>query len=474
VTVRILGELDERQVRLGYANCVVLSAGRHLDTRTSLRKRFDGLVFSKVYEGTPEWNEFLAQIDEEGLKTLERQEQQRSRDRGGSKSKRDPVAILRRDPERGGRFRYKSHLWILQRCMPSHLGPLAPDRSEVFLEHTKHLGLLAETYSLTEIGHVLKQLLLQGEPHLLDGRAIPNPLYIGRRIALRALYLWALLENDILTPFLLREFLARRQNTPELLGAAAKALLEAFDQNARIDSGLEMKQLRDYHARVSKGTVKAEKAPVTQPARPKRPAESSISEFLARRAKSEPGFKVHRHHTRPRLEHYVDIGLLGRRSESYAADTVYEPVPETSRAVQAFAPLLENPKSTRRFLDTRFFGSAARVFGVDTVQDCTVWQALTYFAKAFALVGREIGFTPARTVSFAACLLALEDGRLAEISTMYEAVREGAKSALGEHLVFSGGSRFDGEFLIRVKPEADAVLRGHLESEHGVEGRKSQ
>ncbi len=85
-----------------------------------------------------------------------------------------------------------------------------------------------------------------------------------------------------------------------------------------------------------------------------------------------------------------------------------------------------------------------------------------YFAKAFELTGREIGFTPGRTVSFTACLLALEDGRLAEIEGMFDAVREGAKTKLGEHLIFSGGSRFDREFLIRVKPEAMPVLQERL------------
>lgn len=85
-----------------------------------------------------------------------------------------------------------------------------------------------------------------------------------------------------------------------------------------------------------------------------------------------------------------------------------------------------------------------------------------YFARAFELTGREIGFTPGRTVSFAACLLALEDGRLAEIDTMFEAVRAGARTNVGEHLVFSGGSRLDGEFLVRVKPEAAQLLRARV------------
>src|ERR1700735_382969 len=173
--MRLLEELDERQVRLGYVNCVVLVAGRHLDTRTALRRRFDDLVFRRVYEGTPEGREFLEEIDEAGRNALEKQDQQRERESGGSKKARTPLAVLMRNEPRG-RFRHVSHLWLLQRCMPSHLGPLAPERSEVFLEHTKHLGLLAETYALTETGDVLKHLLLDCEPTIADGRATPNPL----------------------------------------------------------------------------------------------------------------------------------------------------------------------------------------------------------------------------------------------------------------------------------------------------------
>lgn len=470
--MRILEELDERQVRLGYVNCVVLIAGRHLDTRTSLRRRFDDFVFRKVYEDAAEWTEFLSQIDEEGLRALEKQEQQRQRDRGGSKAVRDFAAILRRDTHKG-RFRYRSHLWILQRCMPSHLGPLAPDRSEVFLEHTKHLGLLAETYTLTENGHVLKQLLFQRDPNLLEGHAIPNPLYIRRRLAVQALYTWAILESDMVTPFLLREFLERRQNDPELLAAATEKLLEAFSRGARVDSALEVRKLRDYHDRVSRGARPNPADLAALHRRPRRPAGSGIASFLDKGATTQPGFKIHRHHSRPRLEHYVDIGLLGRRPDAHSADTVYEPVPETHRAVQVLAPLIENPKAIRHFLDGQFFRSAAHIFGVTGARSCTQWELLTYFAKAFDLVGREIGFTPGRTVSLTGCLLALEDGRLAEIDTMFDAVRAGVKTELGEHLIFSGGSRLDGEFLIRVKPEAAAILRQRLQQTSNAAGEQS-
>jgi hypothetical protein len=431
-------------------------AGRQLDTRTALRRRFDNYVFRKVHEDGPEYRDFLAYIDEDGKHALDRQDRQRQRARGGSKGARDPIAVLRGEHS-NGRFRYVSHLWLLQRTLPSHLGPLAPERSGVFLEHAKHLGLIAGTYALTEIGYVLKQLLLEHHPTLSEGRATPNPLHIGPHIAVRSLYLWALLENDALTPFLVREFVEQHQNGPALLIGAVDRLIQSFAKGARVDSAMEMKELRSYHERIARG-VRAAKLQVGVP-RKKRLADGGLRAFIERGATMQPGMKIHRHHVRPRLEHYVDIGLLGRRNLAHTADTVYEPSVQTNRAVEAWGPILDDPKTIRRFLDGQFFARAADIFGLANARACNHLESLIYFAKAFELVGRAIGFTPARTVSFAACLLALEDARIAEIDSMFDAVYATAKTDLGEYFIFSGGSRFDREFLIRVRPEIVPILQ---------------
>jgi len=454
--MRLLRELDERQVRLGYVNCVVLMAGRQLDTRTALRRKFDNYVFRKVYEDTPEYQDFLAFIDEDGRRALDKQDQQRQRRHGGSKALRDRVAVLRPERRRGD-FRYVSHLWLLQRNLPSHLGPLAPERSEVFLEHAKHLGLIAETYALTELGYVLKQLLLRDHPALVDGGPTPNPLQVSRRKAVKALYIWSLLESDALTPFVLREFIKRPQMDSELLMGAAEALIHGFTEGARVDSAMELKTLRAYYERVARG-AKAAKIQNSTPRR-KRSSDRGLLAFIERGAAMTPGLKIHRHHLRPRLEHYVDLELLGRRNDAHTADTVYEPIPETHRAVEAWRPLLDDPKTIRRFLDGHFFSATARIFGMQSGSLCSDLECLVYFARAYELVARTIGFTPGRTVALAACLLALEDGRRAEIDSVFDAVYAGAKSDLRDHLIFSGGSRSDREFLIRVRPELVAVLR---------------
>jgi len=84
---------------------------------------------------------------------------------------------------------------------------------------------------------------------------------------------------------------------------------------------------------------------------------------------------------------------------------------------------------------------------------------LIYFAKAFELVGRAIGFTPGRTVAFAGCLLARESGRIAEIDSRFDAVYAAAKTDLVEYFIFSGGNRFNREFLVRVRPEIVPILQ---------------
>ena len=354
---------------------------------------------------------FLREIDEEGLQTLTRQDQQREKHRKGGNANRDMMAALRREPAAGS-FRFASQLWILQRCMPSHLGPLAPERSEVFLEHAKHLGLLAETYALTETGHILNELLPAESVALIDGRATPNPLFVGARLAVRGLYTWALLESDALLPFLVREFVSRKQNDPNLLASAVDALIARFERGARIDSARELKSLRSYRERVSKGASNVSRA---KPVRG-----NGLRAFMDRAAAVQPGFKIHRHHVRPRLEHLVDLGLLQRRADAHGAGTVYIADDATRRAVAEWADLLEDPGRP----------------GVPRVRE-----------------------HPGRTVALAACLLALEDGRVCEIEKMFSFVFDSAGTPLGQHFVFSGGSRFDGEFLIRVKPELMTALQ---------------
>jgi len=90
---------------------------------------------------------------------------------------------------------------------------------------------------------------------------------------------------------------------------------------------------------------------------------------------------------------------------------------------------------------------------------------LLYFARGFPWLQREIGFTPGRTVALAGCLLALADGWLVEVADMFALLRRVASGRWRAYLEYSGGSRLDQEFLIKVKPTLTAALEAELRTD---------
>jgi hypothetical protein len=87
---------------------------------------------------------------------------------------------------------------------------------------------------------------------------------------------------------------------------------------------------------------------------------------------------------------------------------------------------------------------------------------MLWFAQAFKEIGREFGFTPGRTLALKACLMAWERGYTMEVGDVFDAVYRAAKQPIHEYLHFSGGSRFDREFLIRVDDEAITYLEQQI------------
>ena len=88
---------------------------------------------------------------------------------------------------------------------------------------------------------------------------------------------------------------------------------------------------------------------------------------------------------------------------------------------------------------------------------------MLWFGRAFEDIGREFGFTPGRTLALKACLLAWENKRTMEVGDVFDAVYRFARqgSPLDQYLHFSGGSRFDREFLIRIDPGlVEHLIRG--------------
>ena len=121
-------------------------------------------------------------------------------------------------------------------------------------------------------------------------------------------------------------------------------------------------------------------------------------------------------------------------------------------AAQSLGPLREHPEDQQDLLDRSFFRWAAEIFGL-TARLCTDdRRRLLYFAQGFHYLQREIGFTPGRTIALAGCLLAWEDGWIIEIAEMFNLLQRMAAGPWRPYLEYSGGSRLDQEFLIKIKP----------------------
>ena len=90
-------------------------------------------------------------------------------------------------------------------------------------------------------------------------------------------------------------------------------------------------------------------------------------------------------------------------------------------------------------------------------------RRLLYFARGFEFLQREIGFTPGRTIALAGCLLAWEEGWLVEVAEMFDLLQRMAAGPWRPYLEYSGGSRLDQEFLIKIKPGLVPILEKELQ-----------
>jgi hypothetical protein len=397
----LLDQLDQRQLRLGTYSAVAHVAGRHIDTRAALLHRFQKFFLSKVRLNDNVAKTFRNYIDLSEWTTVER------------KAK-----------ERRGNWVYVAELWLADRRMPSHVGPIDGDekRAAVFLDLSRQLGLLNKTFALTEVGAVLRSIL----PEFKGGEPEPNPLLVSERMKEQALYTYILLRADILTPFLL-ERLAEMGTVSA--GAAGSALLQASGklldrarQNSGLSQAMGIRHIWEYHKRLKEHE------------------------------------KAREHNVRPRLEFFVDLGLLTR---SGAKDDGSYRITDAGRsAASQWAGIVEEPHTVDRFLERGFFTAFARMRGIDRKNGRTPRQCLLAFARAFPSVARPIGYTPGRSVALAACLSSLLDGEVVEIDELIQCVRDAAHTAEGKWLQFSGGSRFDRELLIRIDPGLTSALTG--------------
>lgn len=110
------------------------------------------------------------------------------------------------------------------------------------------------------------------------------------------------------------------------------------------------------------------------------------------------------------------------------------------------------------FLDQHFFASLLSAERAAMDHHPTAHQTLLWLVRAYEVLRRPLGFSPGRPVALLACLLAAEENKCLEVSDAYKSIYAAAQSKWSPFLHFSGGSRFDQEFLIRIDPGLSSRL----------------
>jgi hypothetical protein len=415
----VLRSLDPHNQRIGYLNSVILCATRDIDSPNSLAARFYEKMFEKIYTEDPRWSEMMAGVPDADRSRLTQE--------ASENSNRDPVSAILRSRSSGA-WLYRHDFLRHQRAVYSKLGPLPDEEDKIArpVELAKWLQLLLPTYDLSEDGVVLRHFL---EIQVSKQRPNYNPFIVRSNIEVQFMYLRVLLEADCLLPVLLDEVarcengigLATRGKNGLLRRVVARILHEAGEPT-RPDEILEMQKLVEFNDSILR-------------------SQSTEENYL-----------------RPRMELLVDLGLIDRVSVQKPAGFPWEASDVTRRAAVELEPLASFSISISEYLDTKFFRSMGGVFSHPLKFDAGMGTVLRYFSDAYAQLGREFGFTPARTIALVACIEAWKQGVCLEVGDVMSMVVAASKSQFSEYLHFSGGSRIDNEFLIKVDPKIVAAL----------------
>jgi len=387
--MQVLTSLHQQQVRLGYLNVVSLVASRSPESHGALLRRFQDVVFRRVYVDEPMFQDFTNLVDSRRL---------------ASKLKGERAGLD------------VSELWTMEQVMPSNLNLMTQHHSKWIIDLARDTNIVGPAYELTETGVVLRLLNQDVGECIRSAIPEPNPLWVGRHLALQVFLLMVLLRADAVIPHLVAESAGSESVPADVLLAATQRLIDAAARGATINDALALKEIRRLLVRITDSN------------------------------------SVRRNQTRPRREWLVDLGLLEKSTKGSRGEGYYKVTAAGIRAAKAWQELLNAPWESETLLRTRFFQWTNKIYAMNAVPVSDDEFALAFFVNAFRQVGRPIGFTPGRTVATLACLSALESGRIIELEQMNNTVYAAARGPLRSYLEFSGGSRFDREFLIRVRP----------------------
>jgi hypothetical protein len=164
----------------------------------------------------------------------------------------------------------------------------------------------------------------------------------------------------------------------------------------------------------------------------------------------------------------VDLGLITRTGgdSNDRAGTFPWQLPDATRELAArIEQLAVGPQHTDEFLDREFVKVIAPALGLNLRPARGATEALLWFTRSYEIVRREIGFTPGRTVAQLGSLLAAEHGVALEVREIYDQIYAVPSGPYASHFQFSGGSRFDQEFMIRVSPDLTTRLLDDLRTD---------
>lgn len=448
----ILRSLDPYHARIGYLGALASISTRGLDTAAALTARFQNLLFERIYKDDERFDALMKHVPQtrrsELLKRMLRPEQEDPSAAFMAEKAPPPEAppadwltgantARRAKPARVATdWLYVSEFWLFDSVMPAAVGHLSREKLDRTIDLARWTGVLLPTLELADLGYLLKHFLeLARQPDAKDAPLF-NPLNPAAHECLPPLYFRAILAEEILYPFLLVE------------------LVERFDAGDRLatrgESGLLVRAVKRLLDTIGD---------ITDPE--DAPAVRDVERFYEAIANKD---STQENYLRPRMEILVDLGFLQRRQagEGKRSEFAWEVQEQTRRLADELRPITvakpSIPRELQRYLDRDFFASASRALGhakraVSDDDDRMLW-----FARAFKEIGREFGFTPGRTLALKACLMAWESGYTMEVGDVFDAVYRAARQPIQEYLHFSGGSRFDREFLIRVDDEAITYL----------------
>jgi len=422
----IMRSLDPYHQRVGYLNALVLTCSRGLDMKEAIRARLKDLLFERLDPDDSRLRRALQSLSADRRRMLDRL-------RSTREAEDHPASIL--EPlGKPTEWVYTSELWLHQDCMPSPLGLVPASRIDRVLDLARWTGILTPTVELSETGYILQILLVQERQR---GDSFFNPLIVSTRPAIRLLHLRLLLRAEVIWPTLVRELILRTDEGRPLKTRGEDGLLRAAVDSFLSEHGdvtdpqdlLEMREINEFRA------------------------------VLSAKASTEENY------LRPRLEILVDLELISRdlREPKKRGAFPWLATPRTRKLNEVWAQLDADANSVASYLDTGFFATMTEVYGGDSTPITDSRVILRWFARAFEIVGREIGFTPGRSAAVLACLLAFESGRVLEVSQVFDAVYAAASSELERFFRYSGGSRFDREFMINVDPAIISELDRSLE-----------